>query len=84
VELIPEQRVKLRQEEPHEARRFEDQTGDVGQLSLKGKPVSAQEEEATKNDDAEIPYHLWNYRLTRLWDSDVLPPSIQKPAEVIR
>jgi hypothetical protein len=51
---------------------------------LKGKPLSAQDEEATKDDDAEIPYHLWNSRLTRLWDSDVLPPSIQKPAEVIR
>jgi hypothetical protein len=74
----------MRQEEPHEARRFEDQTGDVGQLGLKVKPVSAQEEEATKDDDAEIPYHLWSSRLTILWDSDVLPPSIQNPAEVIR
>jgi hypothetical protein len=52
VELIPERRVKMRQEEPHEARRFVDQTGEVGQLGLKGKPLSAQEEEATKDDDA--------------------------------
>jgi hypothetical protein len=52
-------------------------------LGLKGKPFSAQEEEVTKDDDAEIPYQLWNSRLTRLWDSDTLPPSIQKPAEVV-
>jgi hypothetical protein len=84
VEMIPERIVKMRQEEPHEARRFEYHTGDVGQLGLKGKSVSAQKEEDIKDDDAEIPYHLWNSRLTRLWDSDVLPPSIQKPAEVIR
>jgi hypothetical protein len=82
--LIPERRVKIRQEEPHEARRFGDQTVAVGQLGLKGKPLSAQEEEANEDDDAEIPYHLWNSRLTRLWDLDVLPSSIQKPAEVIR
>jgi hypothetical protein len=40
-ELIPEGRVKMRQEDPHEARRFGDQTGEVGQLSLKGKPLYA-------------------------------------------
>jgi hypothetical protein len=55
VELITERRVKMRQEEPHEERHFEYQAGDVGQLGLKGKPVSAQEEEATKDDEAEIP-----------------------------
>jgi hypothetical protein len=83
-ELIPERRVKMRQEDPHEAKRFGDQTGEVVKLGLTGKPLSVQEEEATKDDDAEIPYHLWNSRVTRLWDSDFLPPSIQKPAEVIR
>jgi hypothetical protein len=83
-ELILDRRVKMRQEEPHEAIRFGDQTGEVGQLDLKGKTFLAQEEEANKDDDAEIPYHLWNSRLTRLWDSDVLPPSIKNPAEVIR
>jgi hypothetical protein len=60
VELIPERRVKMRQEDPHEARRFGDQTGEVGKLGLKGKSLLAQEEKATKDDDAEIPYHLWN------------------------
>jgi hypothetical protein len=50
---------------------------------VKGKPLSAQEQEATKEDDAEIPYHLWNSRLTKLWDSQLLPPSIEKPAEVL-
>jgi hypothetical protein len=63
---------------------FENQAGKAGNLGLKGKPFTAQEEEAIKNDDAKIPYHLRNYRLTRLWDSDILPPSVQKLAEVIR
>jgi hypothetical protein len=32
-----------------------------------------------------IPYHLWDSRLTRLWDGDVLPPlDVAKAAEVIR
>jgi hypothetical protein len=51
---------------------------------VKGKPLSAQEQEATKDDDAEIPYHLWNSRLTRLWDSQLLPTSIEKPVDVLR
>jgi hypothetical protein len=46
--------------------------------------LSAQEEDATKDDDATIPYHLWNSLLTRLWDTDIPPPTIGKPAEVIR
>jgi hypothetical protein len=84
VELIPDLRVKVRQEEELEMKQFENQPGKEGKLGLKGKPLTAQEEEATKDDDAKIPYHLWNYRLTILWDSDILPPSIQKPAEVLR
>jgi hypothetical protein len=51
---------------------------------VKGNPLSAQEQEATKDDDADIPNHLWNSRLTRLWDSQFLPPSIENPAEVLR
>jgi hypothetical protein len=51
---------------------------------VKGNPLSTQEQEATKDDDAEIPYHLWNSRLTKLWDSQLLPPSIEQPAEVLR
>jgi hypothetical protein len=44
-----------------------------------------EQEEDTKNDDAVIPYHLWDSRLTRLWDGDVLPPSdVANAAEVIR
>jgi hypothetical protein len=44
-----------------------------------------EQEEATKHDDAVIPYHLWDSRLTRLWDGEVLPPSdVAKAAEVIR
>jgi hypothetical protein len=78
VELIPYLRVKVRQEEELEMKQFENQPGKAGHLGLKGKPLTAQEEEATKDDDSKIPYHLWNYRLTRLWDSDILPPSIQK------
>jgi hypothetical protein len=86
VDLIPDRRVKVRQEEELELdmKKFENQAGKAGNLGFKGKLLTAQEEEATKDDDATIPYHLWNYRLTRLWDSNILPPSIQKPAEVIR
>jgi hypothetical protein len=58
--------------------------GDKANLGLVGKEVTEQEE-ATKNDDAVIPYHLWDSRLTRLWDGNVLPPSdVAKAAEVIR
>jgi hypothetical protein len=56
----------------------------LGYLGVKGKPLSAQEQEATKDDEAEIPYHLWNSRLTKLLDSQLLPPSIEQPAEVLR
>jgi hypothetical protein len=83
-DLIPDRRVKVRQEEELEMNQFENQGGKSENLGLKGKPLTAQEEEATKDDDATIPYHFWNYRLTRLWDSDILPPSIKNPAEVIR
>jgi hypothetical protein len=82
--LIPDRRVKVRQDEEQEAKQFENQAGEFGQLRFKGKPLLAQEEEATKDDDTEIPYHLWNYRLTRLWEYDTLLPSIQNPAEVAR
>jgi hypothetical protein len=61
----------------------QDQVGRLRHLGVKLKPLSAQEQEAVKDDDAEIPYHLWNSRLTRLWDSQLLPPSIEKPAEVL-
>jgi hypothetical protein len=63
---------------------FENQAGKAGNLGLKRKPLMAQEEEASKDDDGTIPYHLWNSWLTRLWESDILPPSIKKPAGVIR
>jgi hypothetical protein len=56
----------------------------MSHLGVKGKPFSAQEQEATKYDDAEILYHLWNSRLTRLWDSQLIPPIIEQPAEVLR
>jgi hypothetical protein len=83
-DLIPERRVKVRQEEEPEDKLAQDQAGRLGNLGVKGKPLSAQEQEATKDDDAEIPHNLWNSRLTRLWDSQLLPPSIEKPAEVLR
>jgi hypothetical protein len=76
--------VKVRQGEEPEDTLFQDQAGKLGHLGLKGKPLFAQEQEATKDDDAEIPYHLWNSRLTRLWDSQLLPTSIEKPVDVLR
>jgi hypothetical protein len=76
--------VKVRQKEVPEDKLAQDQAGRLGHLGVKGKPLSAQEQEATKDDDAEIPYHLWNSRLTKLWDSQLLPPSIKQPAEVLR
>jgi hypothetical protein len=76
--------VKVRHEEETEDKLARDQTGRFGYLGVKGKPLSAQEKEATKDGDAEIPYHLWNSRLTKLWDSQLLPPSIKQPAEVLR
>jgi hypothetical protein len=82
--LIPEQRVKVRQEEELEDTLVQHQTGKLGHLGVKGNPFSAQEQEATKDDDAEIPYHLWNSQLTRLWYSQLLPPIIGKPVEVLR
>jgi hypothetical protein len=74
----------VRQAEELEINHFENQAGKTCLLSLKGKPLTAQEEEAAKDYDATIPYHLWNSLPPRLWDSDILPPCIQKPAEVIR
>jgi hypothetical protein len=47
-----------------------------------------QQEEATKEDDVVIPYHLWDSRLTRLWAGDELlnPHKYGMPqtAEVLR
>jgi hypothetical protein len=43
-ELIPDRRVKVRQEEEQDVKRFENQAGELGQLGLKGKPFLAQEE----------------------------------------
>jgi hypothetical protein len=73
----------VRKEEELEMNQFENQGGKTGNLGFKGKPFTAQEEQAIKDDNAKITYHLCNSRLTRLWESDILPPSIQKPAEVI-
>jgi hypothetical protein len=36
--------------------------------------AKASQEEATKDDDAEVPVQLWNSRLTKLWDGDASPP----------
>jgi hypothetical protein len=49
----------VRQEDELEINQFENQTGKAGNLGLKGKPLTDQEEEATKDDDATITYHLW-------------------------
>jgi hypothetical protein len=68
---------------PNTTALVQDQAGKLGHLGVKGKPLYAQEQEATKDDDAEIPYQLWNSRLTRLWDSQLLPSSVRKPAEVL-
>jgi hypothetical protein len=76
--------VKVRQEEETEDKLVRDQAGRSGHLGVKGKPLSTQEQEATKGDDPEILYHLWNSRLTKLWDSQLLPPSIEQPAGVLR
>jgi hypothetical protein len=57
---------------------------DKEKLGLLGNTLMEQEE-ANAHDDAGIPYHLWDSRLTRLWDGDVLPPSdMVKEAEMIR
>jgi hypothetical protein len=58
--LIPDRRANVRQEEDLEMNQLENQAGKAVSLGLKGKPLTAQEEEATKDDDATIPYHLWN------------------------
>jgi hypothetical protein len=50
----------VRQEEELEMKKFENQAGKAGKLGLKGKPLTAQEEEATKDDDATISHHLCN------------------------
>jgi hypothetical protein len=57
-DLIPDRRVKGSQEEAPEYKLVQDQAGRLGHLGVKGKPFSSQEKEATKDDDAEIPYHL--------------------------
>jgi hypothetical protein len=40
-----------------------------GVSAKKQKGSSAVENEATKNDDTEVPIYLWNDRLTRPWRS---------------
>jgi hypothetical protein len=58
--------------------------GDKANLGSVGKEAT-EKEEANTHDDAVIPYHLWDSRLKRLWDDDVLPPSdVAKAAEVIQ
>jgi hypothetical protein len=53
-------------------------------LGIDGKWLTEQEE-STTNDDAVVPYHLWDSRLTILWDGDVLPPpGVAKAAEAIQ
>jgi hypothetical protein len=42
-------------------------------LGLVGKELT-EKEEARKHDDAVIPYPLWDSRLTKLWDVDVITP----------
>jgi hypothetical protein len=44
--------VKVRQEEEPEDTLVQDQAGRLGHLGVKGKPLSAQEQQATKDDDA--------------------------------
>jgi hypothetical protein len=47
-----------------------------------------QQQECTKDDDAAIPYHLWDSRLTRLWaGNELLNPhnyGMPRAAEVLR
>jgi hypothetical protein len=46
---------------------------------------NAPQEEATKYDDIEAPIQLWNTRLTRLCDGDVLPPAgLEKGEDAVR
>jgi hypothetical protein len=51
----------VRQEEELAMNQFENQAGKAGDLGLKDRPLEAQEEDATKDYDATIPYQLWNY-----------------------
>jgi hypothetical protein len=82
--LIPERSVKMKRDAAAEVLSSTVLPGDKENLGLLGKEVTEQEE-ATTHDDAVIPYHLWDSRLTRLWDGDVLPPpDVAKAAEVIR
>jgi hypothetical protein len=59
VDLIPERGVKVRQQEEPEDTLAQDQAGILGHLLVKGKPLSTQEQEATKENDAEISYHFY-------------------------
>jgi hypothetical protein len=69
--------VKVRKEEEPKDKLVHYQAGRLGNLGVKVKPLSAQEQEATKDDYAEIPYHLWNSRLTRLWDHKFYLPALR-------
>jgi hypothetical protein len=53
-------------------------------MGLKYKVLSVQEE-VTKNDDAVIPYNIWDSWLKRIWDVHVLPPpGVANATDVIR
>jgi hypothetical protein len=54
---MPDRRVKVRQEEKLDMNQFGKQGGKTENLGLKGKPLTAEEEEVPKDDDAKIPYH---------------------------
>jgi hypothetical protein len=84
VDLIPERSVKMRRDAAAEVLSSTVLLGDKAKLGLVGTEVTEQEE-ATKHDDAVIPYHFWYSRLTRLWDGEVIPLSdVAKAAEVIQ
>jgi hypothetical protein len=83
----PERRVKVWREDDWEVISSTVLPGDKAKLGLEGKMFYAQEE-VTKDDDAVIPCHLWDYRLTnfgtemyclpQMW----LMPRISDPREV--
>jgi hypothetical protein len=82
-DLIPESIIQMRRDAAAEVLSSTVLPGDKAKLGLVSKTLTEQEE-ATEHDDAMIPYHLWDSRLTRLWDGDVLPPSdLAKAAEMI-
>jgi hypothetical protein len=70
--VIPEHKVKMRREEDVGVLSSIVLLGDKAKLGLTDKVLTVQEE-ATKDDDDVITYHLWDYWLTILWDRDVLP-----------